>query len=147
MAMDCIFCSKNNTRVVNSRETDGGSKIWRRRKCTTCIKVFSTYEKPGLDFLVVEKRNSKHERYQQHKLFASIYDAVSGGKHTDRGDAAVLANDVVGAIEHKLLISRKEVVRTSEIIDLATDILETKDLGACYRYASFAPHRGMKFGI
>lgn len=96
---------------------------------------------------MVEKRSGKRTRYLSHKLFASLYDATSGGKHIDRGDAAMLAQDILTAIEHKILLSQKEVIKTREIIDLATDALEARDLGACYRYASFAPHRGMKFGI
>jgi transcriptional repressor NrdR len=145
--MDCPHCHTENTQVENSRETAKGSAIWRRRKCAKCKKVFSTYEKVGLDFLIVEKRSGKRTRYLPHKLFASIYDAASGGKHVDRGDAATLAHDVVMAIEKRILHAQKEVVKTSELIDMTTDALETRDLGACYRYAAFSPHRGMKFGI
>jgi transcriptional repressor NrdR len=145
--MLCLHCNTPNTQVENSRETKKGSAIWRRRKCVKCKKVFSTYERVGLDFLVVEKRSGKRTRYLAHKLFASIYDAASGGKHVDRGDAATLAHDVVSEIENRILLAQKEVVKTSELIDMATDALETRDLGACYRYAAFSPHRGMKFGI
>lgn len=145
--MDCPHCGATNTQVKNSRETKGSAAIWRRRHCATCKKVFSTYESVGLDFLVVEKRSGKRTRYLSHKLFASLYDATSGGKNTDRGDAATLAQEILVNIEHKILLSQTEVITTKAIIDLATDALETRDLGACYRYASFAPHRGMKFGI
>lgn len=147
MVMNCIFCKTPNSQVVNSRETGGGAKIWRRRKCAKCKKIFSTYETTNLDFLVVEKRNGKRTRYLGHKLFASIYDACAGGKHVDRGDAATLAHETRQAIEQKILRSQKEIIKTSELIDMATDVLEIKDLGACYRYAAFSPHRGMKFGI
>lgn len=145
--MNCPHCGTKNTQVENSRETKKGIAVWRRRKCLSCKKVISTYEAAGLDFLVVEKRSGKRTRYLSHKLFASLYDATSGGKNTDRGDAAMLAQEILTAIEHKILLSQKEVIKTKEIIDLATDTLEARDLGACYRYASFAPHRGMKFGI
>ena len=145
--MLCPHCKELNTQVENSRETKGGSAIWRRRKCTKCKKVFSTYEKIDLDYLVVEKRSGKRTRYLPYKLFASIYDAASGGKHVDRGDAATLAHDVVVEIERKILLAQNDVVKTSELIDMTTDALETRDLGACYRYAAFSPHRGMKFGI
>lgn len=145
--MNCPHCGTTNTQVNNSRETKGGGAVWRRRQCMACKKIFSTYESAGLDFLVVEKRSGKRTRYLSHKLFASLYDATSGGKNMDRGDAATLAQEILVIIEHKILRSQKEVITTKEIIDLATDTLESRDLGACYRYASFAPHRGMKFGI
>jgi transcriptional regulator NrdR family protein len=109
--------------------------------------MFSTYENIRLDFLIVEKRSGKRTRYLAHKLFASIYDAASGGKHVDRGDAASLAEETLRAVEHKILLSQKESIKTSALIDLVTDVLEVRDLGACYRYAAFSPHRGMKFGI
>lgn len=86
-------------------------------------------------------------RYTKEKLFASIYDAVSGGKHVDRGDAAILSNETVETIEETIVRSQRQTVSTSALIDLVTDILEKKDLGACYRYAAFSPHRGMKFGV
>lgn len=145
--MKCPHCETPNTQVENSRETKKSSAIWRRRNCLNCKKVFSTYEKVGLDFLIVEKRSGKRTRYLSHKLFASIYEAASGGKHTDRGDAAMLAEEVLSRIESKLVRSQSESVTTSAIIDMVTDALETRDLGACYRYAAFSPHRGMKFGI
>ncbi len=145
--MDCPHCATKDTRVENSRETNKGSAIWRRRKCAKCKKIFSTYESVGLDFLVVEKKSGKHTRYLSHKLFASIYDAVRGGKHSDRGDAANLAQKTLRAVELEILLVQNDVIKTSTLINLVTDALETRDLGACYRYAAFSPHRGMKFGI
>lgn len=145
--MDCPYCQTPNTQVENSRETKKGAAIWRRRKCAKCKKVFSTYETIGLDYLVVEKRSGKRTRYLSHKLFASIYDALSGGKHSDRGDSATLAHTVLTAIEHRIIVAQMESITTTEIIGMVTDELERVDLGACYRYAAFAPHRGMKFGI
>lgn len=145
--MHCPHCGTKNMQVKNSRETKGGAAIWRRRQCVKCKKIFSTYESIGLDFLVVEKRNGKRTRYLSHKFFASLYDAARSGKNVDRGDAAMLAHEVLLVIEKHILLSQKEVIKTKELVDLATDALETRDLGACYRYASFSPHRGMKFGI
>lgn len=145
--MNCIHCGTKNTQVENSRETNRGEAVWRRRRCAKCGKLFSTYERPGLDFLVVEKRDGKRTRYLRYKLFASIYDAIMGGKRKDRGSAANEASDILSEIEKKILDSEKHLVKTSELVDYVTEILEVRDLGACYRYAAFAPFRGMKFGI
>jgi len=132
---------------VNSRETKEGRAIWRRRKCAHCGEVFSTYELPSLDYLVVKKRSGKTTRYLSYKLFASIYDALASGKRADRGDAAMSAHAVLEKIEGEILRSKKRNITTAEIINHATDELEAVNLGACYRYAAFSPHRGMKFGI
>ncbi len=145
--MQCPHCKSSKTEVKNSRPTKNNAAIWRRRKCIQCQSMISTYEAPSLDFLAVLKRSGKSTRYLRYKLFASIYDATAGGKHVDRGDAATLAHHVVMAIEQRILLAQKDVIKTSELIDMVTDVLETRDLGACYRYAAFSPHRGMKFGI
>lgn len=145
--MECPFCGEANTTVSNSRPTKEGGAIWRRRACPHCEQVFSTYETPSLDYLVIKKRSGKTTRYLPHKLFASIYDALASGKRADKGDAAVHAQEVVNLIESKIRHSKKREITTTELVDLVTGELERSNLGACYRYAAFAPHRGMKFGI
>lgn len=109
--------------------------------------MFSTYERVSLDYLTIKKRSGKNVRYERDKLFASIYDALSGGKHVDRGDAAILAKNTVDDIEVHIISAQSKCVATHDLIDLVTDILEKTDLGACYRYASFSSYRGMKFGV
>lgn len=145
--MHCPFCGHLETSVSNSRPTKHAKAIWRRRSCNKCKKTFSTYEKITLDFLRVEKRSGKKVCYMRDKLFASIYDAISGGKHVDRGDAAQRAKETVEEIEGLITHSQDVTIKTSQLIDLVTDILEIRDLGACYRYASFSSYRGMKFGV
>lgn len=136
-----------DTEVKNSRMTHEGREVWRRRVCKKCGGVFSSYERISLAQLIIKKRSGATGRYHSHKLFASLYDALSGGKHVDKGDSARMAQAVLGAIEARIVRSKKTLLTTSELVDLSTEELEQVDLGACYRYASFAPHRGMKFGI
>lgn len=145
--MHCPHCNNKDTSVSNTRLTKLGNSVWRRRACEKCKKLFSTYEKVSLDHLTLKKRNGKKVRYMRDKLFASIYDALSGGKYVDRGDAAMLAKETVDAIEAHIIRAQSKCVTTHDLIDLVTDILERTDLGACYRYASFSSYRGMKFGV
>ncbi len=145
--MHCPHCNNQHTNVSNTRSTEQGKSIWRRRVCKKCKKLFSTYEKFSLDYITLKKRNGKKVRYVRDKLFASIYDAFSGGKHVDYGDAAMLAKETVDAIEAHIIRAQSKFIATHDLIDLVTDILEKSDLGACYRYASFSSYRGIKFGV
>ena len=145
--MHCIYCTAKKTEVENTRITNSGATIWRRRKCPSCNETFSTYESPALDFLIVKKRSGKTTRYVREKLFASIYDALSSGKHVDCGDAALSARDVVGKIESLIRKKKLREISTTALVTMVTDELEQVNLGACYRYAAFSPHRGMRFGI
>ena len=93
--MHCVYCGQKETSVNNSRPTKSGDGVWRRRTCGRCKGVFSTYELPSLDYLVIKKRSGKTTRYLSHKLFASVYDALAGGKRADKGDAAADRKSVV----------------------------------------------------
>ncbi len=145
--MKCPFCDARETEVANTRKTQKDSSIWRRRKCTSCKKIFSTYEKVALDFLIIKKRNGKCVRYSSQKLFASIYDAVVNGKNHDRGEAARDAEKIVSLIEMQLLKTHKERISTKEMIEMVADILETEDPPAFYRYAAYTPYRGKRLGL
>ncbi|OGZ05387.1 MAG: hypothetical protein A3C93_05080 [Candidatus Lloydbacteria bacterium RIFCSPHIGHO2_02_FULL_54_17] len=150
--MRCPFCGHKKTEVANSRTTKSGTSVWRRRSCLSCKKVFSTYETPSLDFLVVKKRNGKNTRYAPHKIFASLFDACAAGKGQnggmrDRGDAAATAQMLLERIEQKILASRKSVVSTKDLIRLVGEELESTDLPAFYRYAAFSPHKQETLGL
>lgn len=145
--MKCPACGKQSTEVRNSRRTQDGGRIWRRRHCDSCLLTFSTYETTALDALIVIKNGGKRTRYKSYKLFASIYDALSSAKRADRGDAATQAKNAIDRLEKVIILSKRESITTHEIIDLVLETLEQIDMSACYRYAAFSPYRGQKFGI
>ncbi|OGZ07904.1 MAG: hypothetical protein A2942_04295 [Candidatus Lloydbacteria bacterium RIFCSPLOWO2_01_FULL_50_20] len=150
--MKCPFCKRGKTEVTNTRTTKGGASIWRRRTCLSCKKVFSTYETPSLDFLIIKKKSGKHTRYAPHKIFASIFEACAGGKGADgrtrdRGDAAAEAQELLKQIEQKILASRKTILSTKELIVLIGDELESTDRAAYYRYGAFSEYKQETLGL
>ena len=145
--MKCPICGKGKTEVENTRSTKGGETVWRRRLCTSCKRVFSTYETPALDFLIIKKRNGKKTRYASHKLLAGIFNACASGKNPDLGDAAKKAQEVLEIIEKKILATGKTELSTKEIIHLVGEVLEKSDSGAFYRYGAFSDYKMETLGL
>lgn len=74
--MLCPYCREEGNEVVNSRPTFHNSSVWRRRRCSVCHKVFTTYERCDLSFITILKKNGRKQRYSRAKLFSSIYRAT-----------------------------------------------------------------------
>lgn len=70
--MRCPFCEHPDTQVVETRESDDGGSIRRRRRCLNCDKRFTTYERPDLQYPTVVKRSGLRTEFDRDKLRASI---------------------------------------------------------------------------
>ena len=83
--MKCPFCGHQDTQVKDSRPSDDGSAIRRRRSCPNCNGRFTTFERVQLRELVILKRNGRRTPFDRDKLERSIRigDLISVG--TDRG--------------------------------------------------------------
>ena len=75
--MYCINCGNPNTKVIDSRASDDGKTIRRRRECENCRNRFTTFEKMEIMTLVVEKSGKRIEKYNREKLEDSILKAVN----------------------------------------------------------------------
>lgn len=74
--MRCPFCKEDRDRVVDSRSSDGGRVIRRRRQCLVCKKRFTTYEKIGESFkLYVVKKDNSRVPYERDKIVAGLQKA------------------------------------------------------------------------
>lgn len=74
--MRCPFCKENKDRVVDSRSSDAGRIIRRRRQCLACRKRFTTYEKIGESFkLYVVKKDSSRVPFSRDKIIAGLQKA------------------------------------------------------------------------
>jgi transcriptional repressor NrdR len=73
--MKCPFCSDSESKVVDSRPTDEGSVIRRRRECTACAKRFTTYEKIEHLPVFVVKKDGRREPFDGEKLKAGLLKA------------------------------------------------------------------------
>ncbi len=74
--MRCPFCKEDQDRVVDSRSSDAGRVIRRRRQCLTCKRRFTTYEKIGESFkLYVVKKDNSRAPYDRDKIIAGVQKA------------------------------------------------------------------------
>ena len=73
--MKCPFCSFEDSKVVDSRPTDEGTSIRRRRECLHCGKRFTTYEKVETIPLIVIKKDNTREQYDRSKIEGGVLRA------------------------------------------------------------------------
>ena len=74
--MRCPFCKEDRDKVVDSRSSDGGRVIRRRRQCLVCKKRFTTYEKIGESFkLYVVKKDNSRVPYDRNKIIGGLEKA------------------------------------------------------------------------
>ncbi len=92
--MHCPFCSHSETRVVDSRNSEEGDKVRRRRECPECNTRFSTHEVPQLKLPLVVKSNGSREPFAEKKLRGSILLALQ--------KQSVSADQIDGAVDHIL---------------------------------------------
>ena len=74
--MKCPFCQHGDTQVLDSRVSDEGNVIRRRRRCAECDKRFTTYERIELSFPAVVKKNGSRTEYDSAKLRGSLMLAL-----------------------------------------------------------------------
>ncbi len=70
--MKCPYCSAPDSKVVNSRPSDDGASIRRRRECLACARRFTTYERAQLEPVMVVKRGGTREAFNPDKLLRGL---------------------------------------------------------------------------
>ena len=126
--MHCPFCRHADSRVVDSRTTDDGNSIRRRRQCPECGRRFSTLETASLN---VVKRSGVAEPFSRDKVVAGVRKACQGRPVTD-ADLAQLAQKVEEAIR----ASGASQVETNDIGLAILPFLRELDDVAYLRFAS-----------
>lgn len=129
--MKCPYCGNLEDRVVDSRPTDDGDTIRRRRECANCAKRFTTYEKVEKQPLVVIKKDSSRETFNRDKLMRGISRACE-----KRPVAADEMHRIVDEIETQLSNSLAREVTSQSIGELLMDKLKMLDQVAYVRFAS-----------
>ena len=129
--MRCPYCGHEETQVVETRESDEGDTIRRRRRCTSCDKRFTTYERPELALPAVVKKDGSRVDYDSAKLRASMMLALRKRPvSVDQVDAAI------ERIEEKLLASGAREVPSTRLGELVMRELKRIDKVAYVRFAS-----------
>lgn len=129
--MKCPFCSSFDTQVIDSRVSEEGDTIRRRRRCASCERRFTTYERVELLMPAVVKRNGTRTEFDTHKLRASLDLALRKRPvNTLDVDAAVVR------IQESLLVSGKREIESGYIGELVMNELKKLDHVAYVRFAS-----------
>ncbi len=129
--MRCPFCGHEETQVVETRESDEGDVIRRRRRCTGCDKRFTTYERPEIAMPQVVKKDGARAEFVPAKLRASMMLALRKRPvSVEQIDAAL------ERIEDKLLTSGAKEVASTRLGELVMRELKRIDKVAYVRFAS-----------
>jgi transcriptional repressor NrdR len=129
--MRCPFCHGTEDRVVDSRTSQEGRTVRRRRECIGCGRRFTTYEYVEERPLLVTKRDGSSEPFDRHKLLKAIQ--LPCAKRPITGSEIEL---MVNTIEDELVKLNLDEVPSGKIGELVMDRLRTRDYVAYVRYAS-----------
>ncbi len=129
--MRCPFCHHENSQVKDSRTTDDGSAIRRRRVCSDCGARFTTFERVQLRELTVIKKNNDRVPFDRDKLAKSVYIATRK-RPVDMDKVERLVND----IQRKLEGLGESEIYSTQIGQMVMEALLRLDKVAYIRYAS-----------
>jgi transcriptional repressor NrdR len=129
--MRCPFCGAEDTQVKDSRPTEEGGAIRRRRSCTSCGARFTTFERVQLRELIVVKSNGKREPFDRDKLARSMHIALR-----KRPVDPERVERVVNGIVRRLESLGENEVPSATVGELVMDALATLDQVAYVRFAS-----------
>jgi transcriptional repressor NrdR len=129
--MRCPFCSHENSQVKDSRPTEDGASIRRRRQCEECSARFTTFERVQLRDLTVVKAGNRREPFERTKLERSI--AIACRK---RPVPQERIDRLVSSLQRQIETSGDSEIASTRIGELVMDGLKALDPVAYIRFAS-----------
>ena len=129
--MRCPFCDNQETKVIDSRPTEDGHAIRRRRECERCSRRFTTYEKVEEVILMVVKKDGSREAFDRRKIMNGIIKACE-----KRPVTVATMENMVDQIERGLNNMMEKEIESSFIGELIMDQLKDVDQVAYVRFAS-----------
>ena len=129
--MKCPYCGYDESKVIDSRPTDEGERIRRRRECLKCGKRFTTYEVIETVPVVVIKRDKSRETFDRNKLLGGLLRACE-----KRPVSLDTLERAVDEIQNTLQNSLDREIPSTVIGKLAMDKLKNIDEVAYVRFAS-----------
>jgi transcriptional repressor NrdR len=129
--MRCPYCSHGDTQVVETRESDDGDVVRRRRRCLGCDRRFTTYERAEISLPAVVKKDGARVEFDRAKIRASMLLALR-----KRPVAMAQVDAALERIEETLLGRGTREVASSELGELVMQALKKLDAIAYVRFAS-----------
>lgn len=129
--MKCQYCECNDSRVIDSRPTEDGLSIRRRRECINCGHRFTTYEKVDMVPLIVVKRDGRRETFMADKIRNGIWHACD---KLPVSSAAI--EGIVNRVERAAYAGSDGEVSSKRIGDLVMEELKNVNDVAYVRFAA-----------
>lgn len=129
--MHCPFCSKPDTRVIDSRLSSDGDQVRRRRECVSCNERFTTYEGAELNMPRIVKQDGSRMPFKEDKLASGVMRALE-----KRPVSTEQIDDALNRIKHQLLAAGEREVSSGIIGNLVMEELLALDQVAYIRFAS-----------
>lgn len=129
--MKCPFCKGNDTQVVDTRESEEGDSIRRRRRCLSCDKRFTTYETVELRMPQVVKQNGMRSEFDEEKLRTSFNRALH-----KRPVSTELVDAAIDHVTQKVFALGEREIGSRQIGEMVMKELLKLDKVAYIRFAS-----------
>ena len=129
--MRCPFCGEQESKVVDSRHSDDGLSIRRRRECMGCLRRFTTYEIVESLPIIVVKRNGSRQNFDRNKIINSMIRAFDKRK-VDVNDLERIATEIEQTIQNNL----EREITTERLGEMVMERLKPVDEVAYIRFAS-----------
>ena len=133
--MRCMYCGSVDSKVVDSRSTEDGTAIRRRRECLNCGKRFTTYEKVESVPIIVVKKDKSRQRFDRDKLERGILNACAS-----RPVPLQTVDAMISEIESNIHNSLQREVSSEKIGEMVMEKLMEIDEVAYVRFASVYKH-------
>ena len=129
--MRCPFCSEQESKVVDSRHSEDGLSIRRRRECMGCLRRFTTYEIVETLPIIVVKRNGSRQSFDRNKIINSMIRAFDK-RRVDVNDLERIATEIEQTIQNNL----EREITTERLGEMVMERLKPVDEVAYIRFAS-----------
>ncbi|MBS6610227.1 MAG: transcriptional regulator NrdR [Peptoniphilus harei] len=129
--MKCPFCGCDDSKVLDTRPTDEGYTIRRRRECLNCQKRFTTYEKIEKSPIMVIKKDGNRQAFDREKIIRGMIKSCE-----KRPVSISEIEDAVNNIEKRIENSMRKEITSLEIGDMVMDELKDLDEVSYVRFAS-----------
>lgn len=129
--MKCPFCGEQESKVVDSRHSDDGLSIRRRRECMGCQRRFTTYEIVETMPIIVVKRNGSRQNFDRNKIINSMIRAFDK-RRVNVNDLERIATEIEQTIQNSL----EREISTDRLGEMVMERLKPVDEVAYIRFAS-----------
>ncbi len=129
--MKCPFCGDQESKVVDSRRSEDGLSIRRRRECLACLRRFTTYEVVENLPIIVVKRDGSRQKFDRNKILNSMIRAFDKRK-VDIDDLDRLTTEIEQSIQNSL----EREISTDRLGEMVMERIKPMDEVAYIRFAS-----------